>query len=77
MAQLWSDVAEMHKPEIQLCESEGIDVIIRNSSDAVCSDQGLGEEPAFIRKSKECLSFPAEQRPMTRKTTNPLPGSCN
>jgi hypothetical protein len=32
----------MHKPKIQLGEFEGIDVIIKNPSDAVCSNQTWG-----------------------------------
>ena len=32
----------MHKPKIQLCEFEGVDVIIKNPSDAVCSNQARG-----------------------------------
>jgi len=42
MAQLQFDVVEMHKPKIQLCEVEGVDVIIKNPSDAVCINQPWG-----------------------------------
>jgi hypothetical protein len=34
----------MHKPKSQTCEFEGVDVIIKNPSYAVCSNQTWGND---------------------------------
>jgi hypothetical protein len=58
MTLLWFGAAEMHRPKIQLCGFEGVDVSVKNRSDAVCSNQTWGNSPlSFGNQWNVCPSL--------------------